>query len=244
MTTLTTQPSTSISGINGGLSSIGRRLRGLIFSQEFILMMVLIGLSLIFTAVNPRFARERNISDILLNSSYIAVAAVGMSMVIISGNIDISVGSMIGVLATISGTLSTQGVPVILCWLAPLLIGPMIGAVTGFFVAYMRIPAIVVTLGMMSILQGGLIIATGGVKTGSDVARALALGASAAGIARPALQALKEGGREGAVRFFEDIERELRALMLLTGSRTVRELSRAPKMITGALREWRELLAG
>jgi isopentenyl-diphosphate delta-isomerase len=88
------------------------------------------------------------------------------------------------------------------------------------------------------------IIATGGVKSGSDVARALALGATAAGIARPALQALKAGGRQGAVRFFEDIERELRALMLLTGSRTVRDLSRAPKIITGALREWRELLSG
>jgi ribose/xylose/arabinose/galactoside ABC-type transport system permease subunit len=164
MTALTSQPSTSIVGANGSAAAaFARRLRALIFSQEFILMAVLIGLSLFFTAVNPRFARERNISDILLNSSYIAVAAVGMSMVIISGNIDISVGSMIGVLATLSGTLSTQGVPVILCWLAPLVVGPMIGAVTGFLVAYMRIPAIVVTLGMMSILQGGLIIATGGV---------------------------------------------------------------------------------
>lgn len=163
MTTISSSsPLPSSGSPPGGTASI-RRLRGLVLSQEFILFIVLIGLSIFFTLVNERFARERNISDILLNSSYIAVAAIGMSMVIICGHIDISVGAMMGVLATLSGSLSTQGVPVWLCWLAPLIVGPLLGAVTGFFVAYVRIPAIVVTLGMMSILQGGLIIVTGGV---------------------------------------------------------------------------------
>jgi ribose/xylose/arabinose/galactoside ABC-type transport system permease subunit len=159
MTSITTTQAPAASSQSGG---IGRSLRSLILSQEFILLVVLIALSLIFNAVNPRFGRDRNISDILLNSSYIAIAAIGMTMVIVSGNIDISVGAMMGVLATLSGTLSVNGVPVWLCWLAPLIVGPLIGAVTGFFVAYLRIPAIVVTLGMASILQGGLIILTGG----------------------------------------------------------------------------------
>ena len=142
-----------------------RRLRRFsrgIVSQELILSVVLVALTLIFTAANPRFISERNISDILLNSSYIAVAAIGMSLVIISGNIDISVGSLIGVLATVAGTLAVSGAPVWVAWLAPLILGPIAGAVTGFFVAYLRIPAIVVTLGMMSILKGGLIIWTNG----------------------------------------------------------------------------------
>jgi ribose/xylose/arabinose/galactoside ABC-type transport system permease subunit len=132
-------------------------------SQEVVLLVILILLSVLFTASNQRFVRPQNISDILLNSSYIAVAAIGMSMVIISGNIDISVGAMIGVLATLAGTLAVNGAPIWVAWLAPLTLGPIIGAVTGFFVAYLKIPAIVVTLGMMSILKGGLIIATGGV---------------------------------------------------------------------------------
>lgn len=144
---------------NGGIAA---RVRGLLSSQEFILLVVLLVMSIGITAVNARFARERNISDILLNSSYIAVAAIGMSMVIISGHIDISVGAMIGVLATLSGTLAVNGVPILLCWLAPLIMGPLIGLVTGVIIAYLRIPAIVVTLGMMSILQGALIIVTGG----------------------------------------------------------------------------------
>src|SRR5690606_33830181 len=87
---------------------------------------------------------------------------IGMSMVIISGNIDISVGSLIGVLAVISGNIAAAGLPIWLAWLAPLVIGAAVNAVSGFLVAYLRIPSIVVTLGMFSILKGGLISVTGG----------------------------------------------------------------------------------
>jgi ribose/xylose/arabinose/galactoside ABC-type transport system permease subunit len=97
-----------------------------------------------------------------LGNAYIAVAAIGMSMVIISGNIDISVGSLIGVLATLSGTLAVSGFPLIVCWLAPLVVGAMVTGLMGCLGAYMRIPAIVVSLGMLSILKGGLISVTGG----------------------------------------------------------------------------------
>jgi ribose/xylose/arabinose/galactoside ABC-type transport system permease subunit len=138
--------------------------RRLVSGQEGALALSLILLIVIVGGANPRFLAGQNVSDILLNSSYIAVAAIGMTAVIISGNIDISVGAMIGVLATIGGQLSiTPGVPVWVAWLVPLLVGPLIGSVTGFLVAYMQIPAIVVSLGMMSILKGGLILATGGV---------------------------------------------------------------------------------
>jgi isopentenyl-diphosphate Delta-isomerase len=82
------------------------------------------------------------------------------------------------------------------------------------------------------------IIATGGVATGLDVARALALGASAAGIARPALKALVAGGRAGATAFLEGVEAELRAVMLLTGSGNVAALRRAPRVLGSELRAW------
>src|SRR5262249_15902173 len=62
------------------------------------------------------------------------------------------------------------------------------------------------------------IIATGGVASGLDVAKAIALGAHAAGIARPVLQAFMSGGREGAIRFLDHVEAELRAVMLLVGA--------------------------
>jgi isopentenyl-diphosphate delta-isomerase len=82
------------------------------------------------------------------------------------------------------------------------------------------------------------VFATGGISHGLDVARAVALGASAAGVARAALQALERGGRAGAEAFFAQIEAELRTAMLLTGARTLAELRRAPRLIVGELSEW------
>jgi isopentenyl-diphosphate delta-isomerase len=82
------------------------------------------------------------------------------------------------------------------------------------------------------------IIATGGVATGLDVARAITLGASAAGIARPVLRALSAGGRQGATDLLDAIEGEIRAVMLLTGSRDLTALGRAPCVIEGELGSW------
>lgn len=93
-----------------------------------------------------------------------------------------------------------------------------------------------------SVLQlqdmGVEIIATGGIKTGYDVARAVALGATVGGIAAQALRAQKSGGVEGAKQFLGRIVASVRAIMLLTGCRTVDELRRAPKIITGELAQW------
>jgi isopentenyl-diphosphate delta-isomerase len=81
-------------------------------------------------------------------------------------------------------------------------------------------------------------IATGGIRTGMDVARAIALGASCAGIARNVYQAFLAGGMDGARGFLLQIERELRSIMLLCGAKTIEELQDSPHIITGELRDW------
>lgn len=139
----------------------GRALRWLT-SQEALLAFAIILIAVLVGLYNPRFLATRNLTDIVLGNAYIAVAAIGMSLVIVSGNIDISVGSLIGVLATISGSLAVAGVPMALVWLTPLVVGVLVMALQGAVVAYLRIPSIVVTLGMLSILKGGLISVTGG----------------------------------------------------------------------------------
>ena len=131
-------------------------------SQEVLLALAIVILAIVVGAINPRFLLARNLSDIFLGNAYVAVAAIGMSMVIISGNIDISVGALIGVLATISGTMAVAGYPIALSWFVPIVVGVAVMALQGAVVAYLRIPAIVVTLGMLSILKGGLISVTGG----------------------------------------------------------------------------------
>jgi len=82
---------------------------------------------------------------------------------------------------------------------------------------------------------GVVLIATGGIGSGLDVARAIALGARACGFARPALKAARAGTLDA---FFDQIESELRAAMLLTGSRTLGDLARAERVITGELALW------
>ncbi|MGB5811090.1 MAG: type 2 isopentenyl-diphosphate Delta-isomerase [Polyangiales bacterium] len=81
-------------------------------------------------------------------------------------------------------------------------------------------------------------IATGGIRSGHDVARALALGATAAGIARPVLQALSRDGEEGARAFLHEVTQELTAVMLLTGMRSVDALRTAPRIVSRELAEW------
>lgn len=82
------------------------------------------------------------------------------------------------------------------------------------------------------------LFATGGIHDGLDVAKALALGATAAGIARPVLQRLEHGGRNAALEFLQGVEAELGAAMLLVGARTLADLRSVPRVIVGELADW------
>lgn len=132
------------------------------YGQEVVISGAIIALFVLVSLVSPRFLSANNLNTIISGNAYIAVAAIGMSMIIITGHIDVSVGALIGVLATISGTLAAAGYPVWIAWTLPILVGVGINAIVGALVAYGRIPSIVVTLGMLSILRGGLVSITGG----------------------------------------------------------------------------------
>jgi isopentenyl-diphosphate delta-isomerase len=89
-------------------------------------------------------------------------------------------------------------------------------------------------------LQGlGLqVIATGGVRSGTDIAKAVALGAVAGGLAAPVLKAYRAGGYDGALTYLRRLIHTVRSIMLLTGSRNVSDLQRAPKILGPALARW------
>jgi ribose/xylose/arabinose/galactoside ABC-type transport system permease subunit len=114
------------------------------------------------TLVNPGFFSGGNFVDIVQKCAYIAVAAIGTTLVILCGHIDISIGAAVGLCATVSGKMAVAGVPLPIVFLTAILVGGLIGLINGLLVAYARIPAIVVTLGTASILKGGLILVTGG----------------------------------------------------------------------------------
>ncbi len=141
-------------------SNLQRFLSG--YGQEIVVLLSIVALFLVVGSINQRFLSDTNINSIFAGNAYIAIAAIGMSMVIIAGHIDVSVGALIGVIATIAGTLAVNGYPVWVAWSVPILFAIVVNAGVGALVAYTRIPSIVVTLGMLSILKGGLISATAG----------------------------------------------------------------------------------
>ncbi len=99
------------------------------------------------------------------------------------------------------------------------------------------------SVALLAPLKLQTLIATGGVASGLDVAKALALGATAAGIARPVLKALVAGGRAKAGELLDSILAELRAAMLLTGSADLADLRRAPRVLGGDLSSWVDQLS-
>jgi rhamnose transport system permease protein len=121
-----------------------------------------IALAVVLAAVTPGFFARDNLSDLFLANMPVLIIALGMTLVILTGHIDISVGSLFAVCAVISGVLAKTGWPMPLVVVAACAVGVLIGIVNGSLVAFLRIPAIVVTLAVMIGLREGLRWATEG----------------------------------------------------------------------------------
>ena len=109
------------------------------------------------TASNPNFLFSSDgFRDLLLTPSLLLLVAVGQAIVIITRNIDLSVGSIVGLTAYLTGQLFIQvdGIPIIVVFIAGVLVGGILGAINGLLVAWAKVPALVITLGTMYIYRG------------------------------------------------------------------------------------------
>src|SRR5678815_2080556 len=97
-----------------------------------------------------------------MNNAAVLLVAIGMTMVIISGEIDISVGSQFAVCTYLTGALAKQGIPIVLVLACVVFAGVAMSAVAGSLVAWLRMPSIVVTLALMVAWRDGLRWATEG----------------------------------------------------------------------------------
>src|SRR3954466_13967141 len=122
---------------------LGRYKRELSALLAYIILLVLIGI------VAPSFFTASNLRDLALNNAPVLLVATGMTLVILVGEIDISVGSQFAVCSVVAGELAKGGVPVGLLLPCLILIGAMMGAVNGFLVGALRLPSIIVTLAML-----------------------------------------------------------------------------------------------
>lgn len=119
-------------------------------------MFIMLGLIMIVFAILTGGVNltPRNITNIFIQNSYILILAVGMLLVIIIGNIDLSVGSVIAFSGAISAMLYNTGMGMVPTLILSLLIGGAIGCFQAFWIAYMRIPAFIVTLAGMLLFRG------------------------------------------------------------------------------------------
>jgi ribose/xylose/arabinose/galactoside ABC-type transport system permease subunit len=145
-----------------GTSMLGK-IKGDIFSiREIGVAFALVLLFALFSFLSPYFFNLGNFINILRQVSLLGIIAMGMTMVIVCGEIDLSVGSIYGAAAILTGVLMTNGVAVWASMLFGLAIGAAFGFLNGLLITYARIPAMIVTLGMMNVARGlALIISNG-----------------------------------------------------------------------------------
>lgn len=113
-------------------------------------------------AINSKFVSGNSLLLLVSSSIILLILAVGQSFVLLTAEIDVSVGSTIGISAAVCGLLLTNGVSGWLAALVALFVGIFAGVFNGIGVACLKIPAIIMTLGTLGILRGLMIILTGG----------------------------------------------------------------------------------
>ncbi|HEX8464482.1 MAG TPA: ABC transporter permease [Abditibacterium sp.] len=132
--------------------------------REVGILVFLILLVVAVTLRSPVFLSAGNLRSVLLDIPLIVVVAMGMTTIILSRNIDLSVGSTLGLCAVIVGFLfkNNPGFPLWMAGLVGIGAGALLGAVNGTLVAWLRVPAIIATLGTLSVYRGLIFIWSGG----------------------------------------------------------------------------------
>ena len=154
--------SSQTSGGLQGRPSWLERVRNVDVIFQLTLFFIFLAVFIFLAIVAPNFFTINNQLNILRQAASILIVAVGMTFVITSAGIDLSVGSGLAVVAVLSAVTLSAGWPVWLSVLAMLALGILIGIFNGYFVAYQGIPSFIVTLAMLSALRGAAQLITQG----------------------------------------------------------------------------------
>ena len=114
----------------------------------------LIVLCIVFGVINPNFFNQRNFPNLLRQIAPYLVVGIGQSYVLITGNIDLSIGSVLGMTSMMSATMMTYGVNPWLAAVVAISACMVVGIVNGFLVAKCKLPPFIATLGTMTICRG------------------------------------------------------------------------------------------
>ncbi|HIF9064431.1 ribose ABC transporter permease [Photobacterium damselae] len=152
-----------------------------LFTKEWLIeqksLIALIFLIVVVSFLNPNFFTVDNILNILRQTSVNAIIAVGMTLVILTAGIDLSVGSVLALCGAFAATLIAMEVPVLIAVPTTLLAGAILGAISGVIIAKGKVQAFIATLVTMTLLRGVTMVYTDGrpISTGfTDVADSFA----------------------------------------------------------------------
>ncbi|KQR39446.1 ABC transporter permease [Microbacterium sp. Leaf159] len=154
---LTTAPAAAAPAISKKPGGIGR-------AREFGILAALVLVVIAATVKNPNFLFSSDgWRDLLLTPSILMLVAVGQAIVIITRNVDLSVGSVMGLTAYLTGRLfvDVPGIPIVIVVIAAVLLGAFLGLVNGALVAFAKVPAMVITLGTLYAYRGINVLWTG-----------------------------------------------------------------------------------
>ena len=162
-------------------SDVTKRLRAVGAAREFGILIALLLVIIAATIANPNFLFSTDgWRDLLLTPSILVLLAVGQAIVIITRNVDLSVGSVLGLSAYLCGRLfiDLEGIPIIAVFVIVIIFGGLLGLVNGALVAFAKVPSLVITLGTLYAYRGINVLWTGGDRiNASDLPRDfLALG--------------------------------------------------------------------
>jgi len=125
-------------------------------TREISVALAILALAIILAFAAPGYFSRENLTDLFLANVPVLIVALGMTLVILIGQIDISVGSIFAICGVTAGLLSKTGLPAPAAGLGACFAGAALGALNGTLVAYLRIPSIVVTLASMVALRDAL----------------------------------------------------------------------------------------
>ena len=148
-----------------------RKVTELAFRVRELGIVVALGLLILVTGIlEPRFVGAGSLRDLALNASIIAILAVGQTLVIVTRNIDISVGSILGLAAFMAGTTLSNNpdLPIALVMVMGMGLGAACGLLNGVLVTFGRVPALVVTLGTLYIFRGLAFLWTDGRQVNAE----------------------------------------------------------------------------
>ncbi|MRM86910.1 ABC transporter permease [Faecalicatena contorta] len=126
----------------------------LIKSDTFVLAGILFVLIVLFSVQSPFFLNFDNILNVLRQITEIAIVALPLTLIVVCGAMDLSVGSIVGMSAITLGICFERGLPLFLGVIAAFIVGTMCGLLNGFFVAKLKMMPIMVTIGTMSLFRG------------------------------------------------------------------------------------------